>query len=196
MTRIVAGSARGRRLAVPPSGTRPTSDRVREAMFSALEAVWRADGRSWSSVHVVDGYAGSGALGLEALSRGAAGAVLIERARPAAALVRANAGSLGLPGATVLVSPVARAAGQPASGPEAALLLLDPPYEVAAEAIAAEIEAFARHGWLEPDAVVVVERPASDGRSPLPAGWNEMSHRRYGDTMLWYGRRRPKEDHA
>ncbi|MGW0507652.1 RsmD family RNA methyltransferase, partial [Micromonospora sp. NPDC003241] len=83
MTRIVAGTAGGRRLKVPPAGTRPTSDRVREALFSAIDARLDLDG-----ARVVDLYAGSGALGLEALSRGAAHALLVEADRKAAAVVR------------------------------------------------------------------------------------------------------------
>ncbi|MHB1212699.1 MAG: RsmD family RNA methyltransferase, partial [Candidatus Nanopelagicales bacterium] len=83
--RIVAGAARGRRLAVPPSGTRPTSDRVREALFSTLESDMAADGVAWPDFDVLDLFAGSGALGLEALSRGARGAVLVESGRPGAA---------------------------------------------------------------------------------------------------------------
>lgn len=189
MTRIVAGTARGRRLAVPASGTRPTSDRVREALFSALDSMLRQHDLAWSQVHVIDGYAGSGALGLEALSRGAAGVVLVERDRRASAVLRANVEVVGLPGAQVIVAPMAEVAARTPAQPEAAMLLLDPPYAVSAATIAAEIASLTTHGWLTPQAVAVVERPHSDAQEPFPDGWEVTSQRRYGDTVLWYGRR-------
>src|SRR5438067_2074266 len=102
MTRIVAGIAGGRRLRVPPAGTRPTSDRVREALFNMLAARMDFDG-----VRVLDLYAGSGALGLEALSRGASHALLVESDRKAAAVVRGNIADLGLPGAELRLGAVA-----------------------------------------------------------------------------------------
>lgn len=191
MTRIIAGSARGRRLQVPAAGTRPTTDRVREAMFSTLESMLRAEGRPWAEVTVLDLYAGSGALGLEALSRGAASAVLIERDRPAADRIRRNAADLGLDAARVIAASVDRLSSAAPLGPACGLVLADPPYAVAASTIRARLTGFATHGWLEPSAIVVVERPASVTDSPLPEGWTAVDQRRYGDTVLWYGRVQP-----
>lgn len=184
--RIIAGAARGRQLAVPQRGTRPTPDRVREALFSTLQSMLSAEDRAWSSVHVLDAYAGSGALGLEALSRGAASVVLVEKRPAAAAVIRANAERVGLPGASVVACSVRALAGRPPQGPPVALVLLDPPYETASATIREELEALAAGGWLEPDALVVVERPRSASESPLP--WDEVDRREYGDTVLWYGR--------
>lgn len=194
MTRIVAGAARGRRLQVPSAGTRPTSDRVREAMFSSLEANLRDADLAWAQINVIDAYAGTGALGLEALSRGVAGVVLIERSRPAADLIRRNIQAVALPGARLVVGSVGQVSRQVPSGPPAALILLDPPYDVIAVTIATDLESFATHGWLTPDALCVVERPAADDAVPLPAGWHVIAQRRYGDTVLWYGRRERDTD--
>ncbi|MDM7491157.1 RsmD family RNA methyltransferase, partial [Rhodococcus sp. CSLK01-03] len=105
MTRIVAGRAGGRRLKVPPRGTRPTSERVREALFSSLTARMELEGAS-----VLDLYAGSGALGLEALSRGATHALLVESDAQAATVIRRNIGELGLP-AVLRAAPVAAVLG-------------------------------------------------------------------------------------
>jgi len=188
VTRIIAGSAGGRRLAVPPAGTRPTSDRVREALFSALDSEWRARGIPWSEVGVLDLYAGSGALGLEALSRGASQAVLVERSRAAAGVLRANVATVDLPGAIVVMRDVAQLPAAPPPGDPAALVLADPPYDVPASEVARLLAALRESGWIAADAVVVVERPARDGASPLPDSWTEERRRAYGDTVLWYGR--------
>ncbi len=186
MTRIIAGSARGRRLSVPTSGTRPTSDRVREALFSTLQSMLDAQGESWSSIHVLDGYAGSGALGLEALSRGAASVTLVEKRAPAAAVIRRNIALVGLPGAHVVTASTSTFAARGADGPRFGLVLLDPPYEVSSETIATELRSLAVRGSLAPGAIIVVERARADDRSPLPWGFDQR--REYGDTALWYGR--------
>lgn len=188
MTRIIAGSAGGRRIAVPPAGTRPTSDRVREALFSALDSEWRARGIGWTDVSVLDLYAGSGALGLEALSRGASQAVLVERSRAAASILRANVAAVDLPGAVVLTRDVGQLPATPPPGEPATLVLADPPYDVAAGDIARILATLLESGWIAADAVVVVERPARDAGSPLPDSWIEDRRRAYGDTVLWYGR--------
>lgn len=188
MTRIIAGAARGRRLAVPGSGTRPTSDRVREALFSSLESEWIARGIGWSQIAVLDLFAGSGALGLEALSRGATRAHLVERARPAARTLAANVTAVGMPGAEVVVRDVAQLAALPAPGPAARLVFADPPYDWPAADLAAVLDRLHAAGWIADDAVVVVERPTRDAASPLPATWPEPRRRPYGDTVLWYGR--------
>ena len=186
--RIVAGAARGRRLAVPPAGTRPTSDRVREALFSTLESDLAADGGTWADIDVLDLFAGSGALGLEALSRGARSAVLVESGRPAATVASANARAVGLPGATVIVRDARRLAAATPPPARASLCLADPPYEWPAADVAALLDGLARAHWLAAGAIVVVERPAKDPVSPLPGAWTPVRRRSYGDTALWYGR--------
>jgi 16S rRNA (guanine966-N2)-methyltransferase len=198
MTRIIAGAARGRRLAVPGSGTRPTSDRVREALFSSLESEWIARGIGWSQVAVLDLFAGSGALGLEALSRGATRAHLVERARPAARTLAANVVAVGMPGAEVVARDVAQLAALPAPEPPARLVFADPPYDWPAADLAAVLDRLHAAGWIADDAVVVVERPTRDAACPLPATWPEPRRRPYGDTVLWYGRVAPDDvaDHG
>jgi 16S rRNA (guanine966-N2)-methyltransferase len=174
MTRIVAGVAGGRRLAVPPGHrTRPTADRVREGLFSALGDL---TGRT-----VLDLYAGSGALGLEALSRGAAAATFVERDPRAVATVRANVRAVGLPGAMVVASAVSRfLAGEPAPFD---VVLADPPY---ADPVEALLTSLAR-GWAAD--VVVLERAARDPEPLWPAPLAAWKTRRYGDTVLRFAAR-------
>lgn len=182
MTRIIAGVAGGVRLDVPASGTRPTSDRVRESLFAALEQTGLLDG-----TRVLDLYAGSGALGLEALSRGAAHVDLVERASKAAGIVRRNAERVtraGAPEARVHQSSV-QAFLRAASGPYD-LAFLDPPYELAGADVTADLELLAP--LLAPDAIVVVERASrSDAPDWAAAGLVPLRHRAYGDTALWWG---------
>lgn len=188
MTRIVAGTLGGRRLATPAgSGTRPTSDRVREALFSRTESLLGGlDG-----VAVLDLYAGSGALGLEALSRGAASAVLVESDRRAAAVLRSNVAALGLDATARVVadrverlltrSPVGAGAGP------VGLVLADPPYDLPADALREVLATGAQGGWLGADALLVVERPTRSSWR-FPTGVTPVGERRYGETTLWYGR--------
>lgn len=187
MTRIIAGSARGRRLAVPQHGTRPTSDRVRESMFSTLTSELLASGSDWSDLDVLDLYAGSGALGLEAASRGARSVVLVERARPAVDAIRRNMEALGSDAVRLIAADVQQLVQREPAAP-CSLVFVDPPYELAATALTALLGALAAHGWIADAARVVVERASSDAQSPLPDGWTDLSQRRYGDTRLWYGR--------
>ncbi len=196
MTRIIAGTARGRRLGVPASGTRPTSDRVREALFSALESEWAAQGIAWSQVPVLDLFAGTGALGLEALSRGALRAHLVERSRPAARTLVANVAAVGCPGAEVVIRDALQLAALPAPQPAARLVFADPPYDWPAADMAALLGRLHESGWIAGDAVVVVERPARDPGSPFPAEWPEPRRRPYGDTVLWYGRVASVDEHG
>ncbi len=187
MTRVIGGSAGGRRLAVPPgTATRPTSDRAREALFSALTSMLGPGGLT--GTRVLDLYAGSGAVGLEALSRGASAVLLVENDRRAAAAVRANVAALGLPGAQVVRDDVARLAGSANPQPPYDVAFLDPPYPLPAGALRAVIAALAGHGWLAPEAVVVVERASRDAPWTWPAGLTAIRERRYGEGMLWYGR--------
>ncbi|WP_054814336.1 16S rRNA (guanine(966)-N(2))-methyltransferase RsmD [Nocardia arizonensis] len=178
MTRIVAGTAGGRRLRVPPAVTRPTSDRVREALFSALDA--RLD---FAGVRVLDLYAGSGALGLEALSRGAAAAVLVESDRKAAAVVRGNIADLGLPGAELRVGQVATVLDG-GTGEPFDVVFADPPYDLATADVIADLVRLARRGWLADGATVVVERSARSIEIDWPAGYLAAKSRRYGETRL------------
>lgn len=185
MTRIVAGAARGRRLQVPSGDrTRPTSDRVREALFSAMESVRGG----WAGTRVLDLYAGSGALGLEALSRGAAEVELVELARPALTVLRRNVEVVGLPGARVVAARVERHVSAPAPEPFD-VVLADPPYTLPTGAVAEVLTGLVRRGWLAADAHVVVERRTRSGAVQWPDGLAATRERRYGETTLWYGHR-------
>jgi 16S rRNA (guanine966-N2)-methyltransferase len=193
--RVIAGSARGRRLVAPEGDSvRPTKDIAREAMFSALDARGALDG-----AHVLDLYAGTGALAIEALSRGAATAVLVEQDRAALAAIRTNLQVLE-PGmqpartgshragagsrAEVMARDVRRflAAGPPAGAPFD-LVFVDPPYETPDDVISEQLGALTGPGWLAPDAIVSVERPRRHPVVPPPGvstGWE----RTFGDTLL------------
>jgi 16S rRNA (guanine966-N2)-methyltransferase len=172
MTRIIGGVAGGRRIAVPPTGTRPTSDRVREALFSALEARGALE-----DAEVLDLYAGSGALGIEALSRGASTAVLVERDPRACAVIQSNIGVAGVRGALVRRSAVLGYLRR-TPGP-VDLVLADPPYREPIDDVVALLPRWTRTGGL-----VVLER---DARSPAPAwpeGLEPEEPRTYGETTL------------
>ncbi|AKT52266.1 16S rRNA (guanine(966)-N(2))-methyltransferase RsmD [Arsenicicoccus sp. oral taxon 190] len=190
MTRIIAGTAGGRRIATPAgSGTRPTSDRVREAIFSRLEHLDVLAG-----AHVLDLYAGSGALGLEAASRGAAEVLLVEQDRGAAEVIRRNAADLRLPGVTVRRDTVARVTGAPCPGPRRDLVLVDPPYDLGDEALGAVLAALATGDWLAPGAVLVVERSSRSGPPTWPPALTPVGDKRYGETTVWYARHDPAAD--
>lgn len=161
-----------------PSSARPTTDRVREALFNVLAARLDFDG-----VRVLDLYAGSGALGLEALSRGADSVLLVDSDRRAAEVITRNIATVGLPGATVRRGAVSAvlAAGAPAP---VDLVLADPPYDVPSAQIQLVMGALVDGGWVTPGAVVVIERPASAPDVVWPSGWEAWPSRRYGDTRL------------
>ncbi|HEX5404641.1 MAG TPA: 16S rRNA (guanine(966)-N(2))-methyltransferase RsmD [Pseudonocardiaceae bacterium] len=180
MTRIVAGVAGGRRLLVPAKGTRPTSERVREAMFSALEAAVDIDG-----AHVLDLYAGSGALGLEALSRGSARATFVESDRKALDVLRRNAASVGLPGTVVLPGAVESVLADRATEPFD-IVLADPPYALTEQQVATMLDRLAGNGWLAGHGVLVLERAARAAEPTLPAGLTMIRSRRYGDTVTYW----------
>lgn len=181
MTRIVAGSAGGRTLAVPPRGTRPTSERVREALFSRLEHVVGLDG-----ARVLDLYAGSGALGLEAASRGAQGVVLVEHDRAAAQVCRANAASTGLAERVrVVVDRVERYLDSATDRFD--LVLVDPPYAV--DGVGLDVVLARAAGLLAEDGWLVVERSTRSPGPSWPAGLIAESDRRYGETHLWFAHR-------
>lgn len=186
MTRIIAGVAGGTVLEVPAAGTRPTSDRVRESLFGALESADLLVG-----ARVADLYAGSGALGLEALSRGAASADLVEHAPKAAGVVQRNSERVRRAGATGAAR-VHRSAVTPFLSSTHAvwdLVFLDPPYDLPDADLTAALAALAPH--LEPDAVVIVERARRSGAPQwTAAGLEAWRDRSYGDTALWWGQPR------
>jgi 16S rRNA (guanine966-N2)-methyltransferase len=174
----VAGSVGGRRIDVPPRGTRPTSERVREALFSALES--RMD---LSGARVLDLYAGSGALGLEALSRGATHATFVEADRRAAQLVRRNADTLGFHDVRVERAKAETLLATPADA-QYQVVLADPPYDVDAERLRAVLASLVLHGWTGPDSLVVVERAVHSGDPLWPTGLVALRTKRYGDTAV------------
>ncbi|OBI39208.1 16S rRNA (guanine(966)-N(2))-methyltransferase RsmD [Mycobacterium sp. E1386] len=178
MTRIIGGVAGGRRIAVPPRGTRPTTDRVRESLFNILTVR-----RELNGVAVLDLYAGSGALGLEALSRGAASVLFVESDQRSASVIARNIDALGLPGAAVRRGAVATVLAAGTESP-VDLVLADPPYGVEAAEVEAALAALDAHGWAAAGTVAVVERPASGAPLTWPAGWSVWSPRVYGDTRL------------
>jgi len=186
MTRIIAGVARGRRLSVPATGTRPTSDRVREAMFSS----WQSALGGIVGTRIADFYAGSGAVGLEALSRGAAHALMVEKDRKAAEIVKANIATVGLPGAQVRVEDVERVVQSTPAEPYD-VIFMDPPYEVDGLVLAQVLVDLVEHGWLSPASTVVIERANRDATLVWPDGFEVAEVRKYGDTALvtgvWYG---------
>ncbi|GIG25350.1 16S rRNA (guanine(966)-N(2))-methyltransferase RsmD [Cellulomonas denverensis] len=186
MTRIVAGSLGGRVLAVPPAGTRPTSERVREALFSRLDHLGVVAG-----ARVLDGYAGSGALGLEAASRGAASVTLVELGKAAAEVCRRNVAQLGLRDRVQVVKDrVETFVTRPvAAGWD--LVLLDPPYDVPGETVDRILADLVPA--LAAEAVVVVERSARSAAPTWPDGLAELSAKTYGETVVHLAERMPTE---
>jgi 16S rRNA (guanine966-N2)-methyltransferase len=179
--RVVAGTHRGRRLVAPKGDrTRPTSDRVREAVFSRLEAAGLADGGS-----VLDLFAGSGALGIEALSRGAAHVTFVERDRAALAALRSNLDALGVTGCSTVIAgdalsvPVrGRVPGAPFS-----LLFLDPPYRIDKSEVSDAVVRLATGGALADGALLVWEHASAD-KVTWPPALDDLGARRYGDTTV------------
>jgi 16S rRNA (guanine966-N2)-methyltransferase len=189
VTRIIAGAARGIRIEVPGAGTRPTSDRVRESVFGALESM-----QAIGDARVLDLYAGSGALGLEAWSRGASSVDLVERSRPAASIVGRNittvakalsvSDGLSVSDAAKVHQSAVHAFLSRVSGPYD-LVFTDPPYDLDDAAMTADLQALAP--LLSADAVVVIERAR---RSTPPdigaAGLGLLREKSYGDTAVWW----------
>ncbi|MGW2236143.1 16S rRNA (guanine(966)-N(2))-methyltransferase RsmD [Streptomyces sp. NPDC001759] len=185
MTRVIAGAAGGRRLAVPPgNGTRPTSDRAREGLLSTWQSLL---GGPLDGERVLDLYAGSGAVGLEALSRGASHTLLVEADARAARVIRENVKSLGLPGAEVR-SGKAEQIVQSAPTAPYDLVFLDPPYRVTDHDLREILLTLRTEHWLAPEAIVTVERSTRGGEFRWPEGFDPVKARRYGEGTFWYGR--------
>jgi len=182
VTRLISGVAGGRRLKVPRAGVRPTGDRAREGLFNSLGSLLDLDG-----ARVLDLYAGSGALGLEALSRGAAEAVFVESGPKVLPVLRANLAAVGLPGGRVVAGsvPTVVAGRAPAAFD---LVLADPPYAVTLDEVLAVLRSLTGGSWLAPGAVVVVERSSREEPWEWPTPLTGLRDRRYGEALLRYGR--------
>jgi 16S rRNA (guanine966-N2)-methyltransferase len=188
MARIIAGAAGSLRLRVPRSGTRPTSDRVREGIFSSLESADALDG-----ARVLDLYAGSGALGLEAMSRGARSVVLVDRSPESVAVLKANAALV----ASALKSEagairVVRQSVSTFLGSEPGpldLVFLDPPYDLGSAELSQNLAALVP--LLAEDAVVVVERSSRSAPLDWPDGLEPFRDRTYGETAVTLAQRAP-----
>jgi 16S rRNA (guanine966-N2)-methyltransferase len=185
VTRIIAGTAGGRRLSVPPGrGTRPTADRAREGLFATILAIrGPLDG-----ARVLDLYAGSGAVGLEALSRGASDVLLVESDARAARVIQGNVEALRLPGARLLGDRVERVLARgPGGHPPRDVVFADPPFAATAADVERMLAALRDRGWLAPGALVVVERATRSGPIAWPAGYTAERSRSYGAATFWYG---------
>jgi 16S rRNA (guanine966-N2)-methyltransferase len=217
VTRVIAGAAGGRRLAVPGGvSTRPTSDRAREGLFGTVVS----EIGSLAGKHVLDLYAGSGAIGLEALSRGARDVLLVESDAQAVAVIRANIATVGMGGARVIRDRVERvlarlpaAPGQAAGGsakeppgapaasgasgasgapdsrdrPDRYDLVFADPPYAMTVAAVTRMLSLLADGWLADDALVVVERATRSGPVHWPPGYLPGKSRRYGEATFWYG---------
>jgi 16S rRNA (guanine966-N2)-methyltransferase len=173
--RIITGRAKGRRLIAPDTdGTRPATDRVREAVFSAI-GPWVED------ADVVDLYAGSGSFGLEALSRGAASAVFVERGRAAIEALRSNVETVGLGGTVVAteVDSFLRAPGNRTYH----LVFIDPPWDLPTDELDGQLALV--DAVLEPAGEVVVSRREGDTPPSVPLSWSVATDRRYGDARIY-----------
>ncbi len=186
MTRIVAGDAGGLSISVPDSGTRPTSDRVREAIFSTLDSLF-----DFEDARVLDLFAGSGALGLEAASRGASHVTLVDKSPAAAALCASNgrivAEGCAAQGRSVVVEPIPQGvdAYLTQSGPrEFDLVFLDPPYDLGNPALINSLGLLSR--FVHEDSVVVVERSSRDAEPLWPRHFAVNRTKKYGETAVYF----------
>lgn len=180
MTRIIAGSLGGRRIAVAAKGTRPTTDRVREAMFGKLDAAGVLQG-----ARVLDAFAGSGALGIEALSRGASDAVFVESASSAARVIAANLKDLGLDDRAALMR-LEVLAFLRFDGDSFDVAFLDPPYDLPPQTLTAVLAALVAH--LAPGATVVLECSSRGAAPAWPDGMVPSDVRKYGETSVHFAR--------
>ncbi|GAA2101836.1 16S rRNA (guanine(966)-N(2))-methyltransferase RsmD [Microlunatus panaciterrae] len=192
MSRIIAGSRGGRRLTMPATDrTRPTTDRVREALFSAV-ASWAgtaagAAEQSLAGLALCDLFAGSGAVGLEAASRGADPVVLVEADRRTAEVARANVKTLGLPVSVQQVRAEQYLRGTPTQRFD--VVFLDPPYDLATDQVDMLLASIVDGGWLLDDGLIVVERSVRSEPVTWPAAFAESWQKRYGETTLYYATR-------
>ena len=182
MTRLISGVAGGRTLKVPRTGVRPTGDRAREGLFNSLGSLLDVEG-----ARVLDLYAGTGALGLEALSRGAAEAVFVENGGGVLPVLRDNVAVVKLRGAVVLPGSVPTVVAGPASAPFD-LVFADPPYAAPVEEVLGVLRSLVTGSWLAPGAVVVVERSSREQAFEWPTPLEGVRDRRYGEAVLRYGR--------
>jgi len=190
MTRVIAGSLKGRRLLVPDEGVRPTSDKVREAIFSSLQSRFDFEG-----ARVLDLFAGTGALGIEALSRGARFAALVESNPATARTLKKNIESLSLTNKTQVVvrkvgsylNDALAADRAKADSSSFDLVFLDPPYDLEGAEVDQALGDLANSGLLAPGAMVVIERPTKSTSPTWPEAIDEQLRRTYGDTTVWYG---------
>jgi 16S rRNA (guanine966-N2)-methyltransferase len=184
VARVIAGEAGGRRLAVPDGrDTRPTSDRAREGLFATITSI----AGPLDGARVLDLYAGSGAVGLEALSRGAGHVLLVEQGARAVRVIRENIEAIGLPGAVLVADRVERVLGRGPDGDRYDLVFADPPYALADAAVERVLSLLAEGGWLAPGALVIVERATRSGPVSWPDGFTPDRDRRYGEATFWYG---------
>jgi 16S rRNA (guanine966-N2)-methyltransferase len=192
VTRIIAGRAGGRRLQTQRgTHTRPTSDRVREALFSTIES-WSG---TLSGLRFLDLYAGSGAVGLEAWSRGAGVVTLVEQDRGAARMIRDNARTIGFTAADVVTASVPTVLARPPAAPYD-LAFLDPPYPHGTDTVEADLQSLCDHEWLVPGALVVVERSSRSDAPAFPSTFGRVREKQYGETTLWYGHAASSRDAA
>jgi 16S rRNA (guanine966-N2)-methyltransferase len=182
MTRLISGVAGGRRLKVPRTGVRPTGDRAREALFNSLTHLTDLRGAA-----VLDLYAGSGALGLEALSRGASTVVFVESAPGVLPVLKQNVATVGLPGGRVVAGSVPTVVG---GTPPARfdVVLADPPYATPVDEVLRVLRALVDGDWLAPGAVLIVERSSREEPWEWPTPLIGLRDRRYGEAQLRYGR--------
>jgi 16S rRNA (guanine966-N2)-methyltransferase len=182
--RVIAGQAGGRRLAVPPGrDTRPTSDRAREGLFATISSV----AGPLAGTRVLDLYAGSGAVGLEALSRGAGHVLLVESGARAGRVIRENIAALGLPGAELVTDRVERVLARGPGESRYDIVFADPPYALPDRDVSRMLDSLTGSGWLAPGALVIVERATRSGPVSWPAGLTGDRDRRYGEATFWYG---------
>jgi 16S rRNA (guanine966-N2)-methyltransferase len=185
VTRIVGGQAKGRRLAVPQRGTRPTSERAREALFNSLRGLLDIDG-----ARVLDLFAGTGAVGLEALSRGALAVDFVESERAACEMVKRNIATVGLDGAVLHRRQAATFLVGARPDDPFDLVFADPPYAYGEAHLNVLLSTLVDGAWLAQNAVVVVERSARGAEPGWPEGLALVKQKRYGEGVLWYGRAR------
>lgn len=182
MTRIIGGDFRGRSIKVPDAETRPTSSRVREAIFSSVEhAVSGLD-----DLRVLDLFSGSGAFGIESISRGAAEAVLIEKDLRAADTLHSNVANFGIKNARVVIADAFIDVAQKSGRGSFDVVFIDPPYSIEDEQVNALIGHLAANDWLNEYALIVVER-SSRSQVVWPDSIEELRKKVYGDTSIWYG---------